>query len=88
MLADTDAAFTTRLSRSGARACAKAAIEDALVQLLVLERGDEQVAVEDICDRADLAQATFYARYPNKEAALLSVSDRLIVAALSSARAA
>ncbi|HYB47697.1 MAG TPA: hypothetical protein VED20_10120 [Streptosporangiaceae bacterium] len=39
-------------------------------------------------DRADLAQPTFYAPYPNKEAALLSVSDQLIVAALSSARAA
>jgi AcrR family transcriptional regulator len=54
----------------------KAAIEDAFVQL-VLERGYERVAVEDICDRADLARATFYAHYPNKEAVLLSVSGRL-----------
>jgi len=54
----------------------KAAIEDAFVQL-VLEQGYERVAVEDICDRADLARATFYAHYPNKEAVLLSVSNRL-----------
>jgi AcrR family transcriptional regulator len=54
----------------------KAAIEDAFVQL-VLEQGYERVAVEDISDRADLARATFYAHYPNKEAVLLSVSNRL-----------
>jgi AcrR family transcriptional regulator len=54
----------------------KAAIEDAFVQL-VLERGYDRVAVEDISDRADLARATFYAHYPNKEAVLLSVSNRL-----------
>jgi AcrR family transcriptional regulator len=55
----------------------KAAIEDAFVQL-VLEQGYERVAVEDISDRADLARATFYAHYPNKEAVLLSVSNRLV----------
>jgi AcrR family transcriptional regulator len=54
----------------------KAAIEDAFVQL-VLEQGYERVAVEDISDRADLARATFYAHYPNKEAVLFSVSNRL-----------
>jgi AcrR family transcriptional regulator len=55
----------------------KAAIEDAFVQL-VLEQGYERVAVEDISDRADLARATFYAHYPNKEAVLFSVSNRLV----------
>jgi AcrR family transcriptional regulator len=55
----------------------KAAIEDAFVQL-VLERGYERVAVEDISDRADLARATFYSHYPNKEAVLFSVSNRLV----------
>jgi AcrR family transcriptional regulator len=54
-----------------------AAIEDAFVQL-VLERGYERVAVEDICDRADLARATFYAHYPNKEAVLFSIFNRLV----------
>jgi AcrR family transcriptional regulator len=68
-------------SRPGSRgqrrvARTKAAIEDAFVQL-VLEQGYDRVAVEDITDRADLARATFYAHYPNKEAVLLSVSNRL-----------
>lgn len=64
----------SRVQRRVART--KAAIEDAFVQL-VLERGYERVAVEDICDRADLARATFYAHYPNKEAVLFSVFNRL-----------
>jgi AcrR family transcriptional regulator len=55
----------------------KAAIEDAFVQL-VLEHDYERVAVEDICDRADLARATFYSHYPNKEAVLFAVFNRLI----------
>jgi AcrR family transcriptional regulator len=55
----------------------KAALEDAFVQL-VLERGYDRVAVEDICDRADLARATFYAHYPNKDAVLFAVSNRLV----------
>ena len=68
-------------SRPGSRtqrrvARTTAAIEDAFVQL-VLERGYDRVAVDDITDRADLARATFYAHYPNKEAVLLSVSSRL-----------
>jgi AcrR family transcriptional regulator len=54
----------------------KAAIEEAFVQL-VLEQGYERVAVEDVCDRADLARATFYAHYANKDAVLFSVFDRL-----------
>jgi AcrR family transcriptional regulator len=44
---------------------------------LVLERGYGQVAVEDITDRADLARATFYTHYPNKEAVQFSVFNRL-----------
>ena len=57
----------TRMQRRVART--KAAIEDAFVQL-VLEHGYERVAVDDICAQADLARATFYAHYPNKEAVL------------------
>ena len=64
-----------RMQRRVART--KAAIEDAFVQL-VLERGYERVAVEDIADRADLARATFYSHFPNKEAVLFSVSSRLV----------
>ena len=65
----------SRVQRRVARTMA--AIEDAFVQL-VLERGYERVAVEDICDRADLARATFYAHYPNKEAVLFSIFNRLV----------
>jgi AcrR family transcriptional regulator len=54
----------------------KAAIEDAFVQL-VAEHGYDKVTVEDITDRADLARATFYAHYPNKQAVQFSVFNRL-----------
>src|SRR6516164_5428524 len=64
----------SRMQRRVART--KAAIEDAFVQL-VLARGYDRVAVEDIPDRADLARATFYAHYPNKEAVQFSVFNRL-----------
>ena len=64
----------SRVQRRVART--KAAIEDAFVQL-VLERGYNKVTVEDITDRADLARATFYAHYPNKEAVQFSVFNRL-----------
>jgi AcrR family transcriptional regulator len=68
-------------SRPGSRvqrrvASTKAAIENAFVAL-VLERGYDRVAVEDITDRADLARATFYTHYPNKEAVQFSVFNRL-----------
>ena len=64
----------SRVQRRVART--KAAIEDAFVQL-VLERGYDRVAVEDITNRADLARATFYAHYPNKQAVQFSVFNRL-----------
>jgi AcrR family transcriptional regulator len=56
---------------------AKAAIEDAFGPVRA-QAGYERVAVEDIADRADLARATFYAHYPNKEAVLFAVSNRLV----------
>ena len=64
----------SRVQRRVART--KAAIEDAFVQL-VLEHGYDQVTVADIADRADLARATFYTHYPNKEAVQFSVFNRL-----------
>ena len=65
----------SRVQRRVART--RAAIEGAFVHL-VLEHGYDRVTVEDICDQADLARATFYAHYPNKEAVLFSVFNRLI----------
>ena len=73
---DTDATSTARLAHQRRVARTTAAIEDAFSQL-VLEQGYERVTVDDICDRADLARATIYPHYPNKEAVLLSVSSRL-----------
>jgi AcrR family transcriptional regulator len=64
----------SRVQRRVART--RAAIEDAFVQL-VLERGYDRVTVEDIASRADLARATFYAHYPNKDAVLFAVFGRL-----------
>jgi AcrR family transcriptional regulator len=55
----------------------KATIEDAFVKL-VIEKGYDKVSVEDITNRADVARATFYAHYTNKEALLSAVFSRLI----------
>lgn len=54
----------------------RAAIEDAFVAL-VLDRGLDRVSVEDVAERADVAKATFYAHYDNKEAVLAAVFARL-----------
>jgi AcrR family transcriptional regulator len=55
----------------------RATIEQAFVEL-ILEKGYDKVNVEDITNRADVARATFYAHYPNKEALLASVFSRLM----------
>jgi AcrR family transcriptional regulator len=55
----------------------RAAIEQAFVEL-VLEHGYHKVTVEDIVARADLAKATFYAHYENKEGLMSAVFSRLI----------
>jgi AcrR family transcriptional regulator len=54
----------------------RALIEDAFVALAA-ERGVESVSVEDIAAHADLAKATFYAHYANKEALQAAVFARL-----------
>jgi len=45
---------------------------------LVLERGYDQVSVEDITSRADVARATFYAHYARKEDLLTAVFSELV----------
>jgi AcrR family transcriptional regulator len=73
-----DAAAPLRVSRTQRRVLrTRAAIEGAFVAL-VLEHGYEQVTVEDIVAKADLAKATFYAHYDNKEALMAAVFSRLI----------
>jgi AcrR family transcriptional regulator len=48
------------------------AMRTALVEL-VLEKGFAAVTIEEIADRADLARATFYAHYRDKEELLVDV---------------
>lgn len=51
-------------------------LRDALVAL-ILERGWEQVSVQDVCDRADVGRSTFYTHFADKEELLLSGFDEL-----------
>ena len=46
----------------------------ALVEL-ILERGWDQVAVQDVCDRAGIGRSTFYAHYADKEDLLIGGLD-------------
>jgi len=54
----------------------RASLMDAFVAL-VLERGYQRVAVQDILDRADIGRSTFYSHYRDKESLLLSCFDGL-----------
>jgi AcrR family transcriptional regulator len=53
------------------------ALREAFVAL-VLERGYDKVSVEDITERADVARATFYAHYADKDELLTSVFSELV----------
>jgi AcrR family transcriptional regulator len=55
----------------------RAEIEGAFVAL-VLEHGYESVSVEEIVAKADLAKATFYRHFENKEALMSAVFVRMI----------
>ena len=52
------------------------ALRDALLDLIV-ERGYEEISVQDILDRADVGRATFYLHYRGKEDLLRKSLDRL-----------
>ena len=45
------------------------ALRDALVELIT-ERGWDDIAVQDVCVRANVGRSTFYLHYPNKDALL------------------
>jgi AcrR family transcriptional regulator len=53
------------------------ALKEAFLEL-VLERGYDKVSIEDITERADVARATFYAHFQNKESLLASVFTELL----------
>lgn len=64
----------TRTQRRALRT--RASIEDAFVAA-VSERGYHNVSVEDIAEGADVAKATFYAHFKNKDALLEAAFERL-----------
>ncbi|MCK6548339.1 TetR/AcrR family transcriptional regulator [Myxococcota bacterium] len=54
-------------------------LRDALVAL-VIERGWDEVSVQDVCARADVGRSTFYAHFADKEELLLSGFEALSAA--------
>jgi AcrR family transcriptional regulator len=70
----TDAPGQTRTQRRVQRT--RTAIEAAFIRLAA-ERGDGNITMEDIAEAADVAKATLYAHYPNREALLTALFARL-----------
>lgn len=52
------------------------ALRGALLALLV-ERAWDEIAVQDVCDRANVGRSTFYSHYPSKDALLVGGFDDL-----------
>jgi AcrR family transcriptional regulator len=51
-------------------------LRDALIALII-ERGWDEVSVQDVCDRADVGRSTFYTHFADKEELLLGGFDDL-----------
>jgi AcrR family transcriptional regulator len=51
-------------------------LREALIALII-ERGWDEVSVQDVCDRADVGRSTFYTHFADKEELLLGGFDDL-----------
>ena len=67
------AAFVSRRERKKGRT--RAEIYNAAMTLF-LRRGFDSVTIDDICDSADVARATFFLHFPTKEALLIEYGER------------
>lgn len=54
----------------------RSALREALVHLII-ERGWDDVTVQDLCERADIGRSTFYKHYATKDALLVGTFDDL-----------
>lgn len=54
----------------------RSAVRQAMLELIT-ERGWDAVAVQDICERADIGRSTFYTHYPSKDELLLGSLEDL-----------
>jgi len=54
----------------------RTAVRQAMLELIT-ERGWDAVAVQDICERADIGRSTFYTHYPSKDDLLLGSLEDL-----------
>jgi len=66
--------FTVTVDRRSLRT--RNALSTALVGLIA-ERSWDEIAVQDICERANIGRSTFYLHYPNKDALLQGGLDGL-----------
>jgi AcrR family transcriptional regulator len=67
-------AITAPVDRRSLRT--RSALSQALIGLIA-ERSWDEIAVQDICERANIGRSTFYLHYPNKDALLQGGLDGL-----------
>lgn len=75
---------TAALDRRSVRT--RDALRGALVDLIA-ERGWDDIAVQDLCQRANIGRSTFYSHYPNKDALLMGGLEDLQAQLQAQARA-